>query len=589
MIMRKNLLLTLMLMVAAVATMRAQDMEQTAAPSINVAPAAIVEDYINEPSDDYKELYRFYFDNAIIENNDESDVTIYYRIYRENGSAPDIWDVYEQGYPIMPYTEDLYVIEAYAVAPGKLESEIVTKFFGASSEVVSRICRVDGVYYSLFMSNEYSSYDYNTAWVSSKDPIESYITTYEPCYSGNIVIPSEIEFDGVSYVVQGIGNSAFKSCEVTSVELPSTLEYIHYEAFANSTIGQIFIPAKVNYMESNAFYNCSNLTSIEIDPNNITYDSRDNCNAIILKRTNSLLVGCQNSTIPNTVTSIGASAFMDCSGLETIVIPNSVTVIGSSAFAGCTDLAIVEMSDSITRIEVSAFNGCSSLTSIEFPSTLTSIGGSAFYNCSSLTSVRIPDSVTSIGSYAFYGCQNLVSVKLPSSITTISSDMFCACYSLASIEIPNTVTRIDQSAFYACRSLTSVRIPASVTNVGYVAFSGCENLTGLIMEAVTPPAASSQFYSEKYRYDQVKLFVPNESLDAYRAHSEWGKFTHIVPFIGAGPGDINGDGTVAIGDVSGMIDMLLEGSDLPAYCDVNGDGEVTIADVSALIDMLLGI
>ena len=86
----------------------------------------------------------------------------------------------------------------------------------------------------------------------------------------------------------------------------------------------------------------------------------------------------------------------------------------------------------------------------------------------------------------------------------------------------------------------------------------------------------------------MTIFVPNESLEAYRAHREWGKFTHIVPFIGAGPGDIDGDGSIAISDVSGIIDMLLEGGALPAYCDVNGDGLVSIADVSALIDILLG-
>ena len=586
--MKKNLLLTLMLMVAAVATMSAQHMEQTATPSINVVPAAIVEDYLNEPSDDYKELYRFYFDQVYIENYDDAEATIFYRVYRENGSASDIWDIYEPGYPIMP-NDGMQVIEAYAVAPGKLPSEIVTAEFGAFQELVSRICRVNGVYYSLFFSNSYSPYDYNTAWVSSQYPIESLNTTYEPCYSGNIVIPSEIEFDGVTYVVVGIGNSAFKSCDVTSVELPNTLESIDYEAFSSSAIGQIDIPASVYSIDYTAFSNCSNLTSIEVDLNNCTYDSRDNCNAIILTRTNTLVYGCQSSIIPNTVTNIGTSAFQGCTGLRTIVIPNSVTVIGDYAFCGCSGLTNVEMSDSVTKIESLAFSACSALTSIDLPNTLTSIGWRAFSDCSSLTSVRIPDSVTSMDGYVFYGCQNLVSVKLPNNITTIGSDMFCACYSLASIEIPNSVKTIGQSAFYACRSLTSVRIPSSVTNVGYIAFGGCENLTGLTMEAVTPPTASTQFYSENYRYDQVKLYVPNESLDAYRAHREWGKFTHIVPFIGAGPGDINGDGSVAIGDVSSVIDMLLDGGELPAYCDVNGDGEVTIADVSALIDMLLDV
>ena len=84
------------------------------------------------------------------------------------------------------------------------------------------------------------------------------------------------------------------------------------------------------------------------------------------------------------------------------------------------------------------------------------------------------------------------------------------------------------------------------------------------------------------------LFVPNESLEAYRTHEEWGKFTHIVPFIGAGPGDVNGDGSISVGDATNLIDLLLSGGELPAWMDVNGDGHVSIKDITDLIDMLLG-
>ena len=172
-----------------------------------------------------------------------------------------------------------------------------------------------------------------------------------------------------------------------------------------------------------------------------------------------------------------------------------------------------------------------------------------------------------------------------------------------------TVTEIYYNAFASTLSrpceITSVELPSTIRDVWQSAFAGCLNLNRMVVHAITPPYACVIFdydygdennYYYEYNhfdaatlYDQVKLFVPNESLDAYRSHQEWGKFTHIVPFIGAGPGDINGDGSVAISDVSGIIDMLLEDDDLPAYCDVNGDGDVTIADVSTLIDILLGI
>ena len=163
--------------------------------------------------------------------------------------------------------------------------------------------------------------------------------------------------------------------------------------------------------------------------------------------------------------------------------------------------------------------------------------------------------------------------------------------SLENITIPDSVEIVGAYAFYN-NNLDRIEIPNSVDTIGYMAFS-CPNLSTVICRAVTPPCAPGSFdqmgeFHEWYIYNDATLFVPNESLEAYINHEDWSWFMNIVPFIGAGPGDINGDGSIAISDVSSVIDMLLEGDDLPAYCDVNGDGIVSIADVSALIDILLG-
>ena len=95
------------------------------------------------------------------------------------------------------------------------------------------------------------------------------------------------------------------------------------------------------------------------------------------------------------------------------------------------------------------------------------------------------------------------------------------------------------------------------------------------------------FASDSCIYSTAKLFVPNESLARYRADREWGRFSRIVPFIGAGPGDSNGDGVINVSDVTNLVDLLLSGEELPAYIDVNGDGNVNVSDVSVLIDQLL--
>ena len=112
------------------------------------------------------------------------------------------------------------------------------------------------------------------------------------------------------------------------------------------------------------FSGCNNLTSISVDKNNPMYDSRDNCNAIIETKTNTLIAGCKNTVIPNSVISIGDYAFWGCDNLASITIPNSVTSIGNSAFCYCDNLASITIPNSVTSIGASAFFGCDNLKTI---------------------------------------------------------------------------------------------------------------------------------------------------------------------------------------------------------------------------------
>ena len=281
------------------------------------------------------------------------------------------------------------------------------------------------------------------------------------------------------------------------------------------------IPSKIDGVTitsigDRAFLNCSSLTSITIPFVGATKDGTSNTHF-------SYIFGASSSSdnssyVPSSLkavvitggTSIGSSAFENCSNLTSITIPNSVTSIGGSAF----------------------YNN-SSLTSITIPNGVTSIGGSAFYNNSSLTSVTIPDSVTSIGDYAFYNCSSLTSVY----ITDIAAwcKMSFGNYSanplyyaenlylnnelVTELTIPNNVTSIGDEAFYNCSNLTSVYItdiaawcnisfgnynsnplcyahnlylnnelvtelviPDSVTSIGNYAFSNCSSLTSVKFE-----------------------------------------------------------------------------------------------------------
>ena len=365
--------------------------------------------------------------------------------------------------------------------------------------------------------------------------------------------------------VTSIGVSAFCDCDgLTEITIPESVTSIGDCAFNScSGLTSVTIPNSVTSIGQSAFSSCSGLTSIKVEEGNTVYDSREGCNAIIETATNTLVAGCKKTIIPNSVTSIGQSAFYYCSGLTSITIPESVTSIGYHAFYECTGLTSITIPESVTSIGYHAFSGCDGLTEITIPNSITSIGQGAFWGCSGLTEITIPESVTSIGDDAYCGCTGLTSIKveegntvydsregcnaiietatntlvagckktiIPESVTSIGDYAFGACDGLTSITIPESVTSIGDYAFANCSGLTEITIPNSVTSIGDYAFSSCSGLTSIRIEAVNPPAIEDNTFDSVDK--SIPVYVPTqECVEAYRNAEYWSEFTNIQSYI----------------------------------------------------------
>ncbi len=309
----------------------------------------------------------------------------------------------------------------------------------------------------------------------------------------------------ISNSVTSIGNYAFYGCSgLTEISLGNAVTAIGNYAFYNCFgLTSFTLPSSVTTIGNGAFFHCSGLTSITVANDNPIYDSRNNCNAIIETATNTLIVGCSRTIIPNTVTAIGYAAFYGCTGLTSVDIPNSVTTIGSNAFYDCINLSEVITPSSITSIGAGAFTNTAWLnnqpndilyigtiayrytgtmpegTSLTINDGTLTIADGAFYQCAGLKSITIPNTVTTIGNNAFGYCSGLLSIDIPSSVTTIGYDAFIYCTSLTSASIPNSVTTLGDDAFAGCSSLTSVELPNSLTTINNYLFTGCTSLSSV--------------------------------------------------------------------------------------------------------------
>lgn len=298
-----------------------------------------------------------------------------------------------------------------------------------------------------------------------------------------------------------IYEETFYGCGFTSITIPESVVNIQSGAFYGTGLTSISIPKNVTDIAYDAFTACRNLSSIVVAEGNTVYDSRNSSNAIIETNSNTLLLGCSTTIIPNGIVGIGSSAFYN-GNLTSIIIPESVMNIGSSAFFGCSSLQSINIPEGLTSIEDYTFCGCSSLTSINIPESVTSIGSSAFSDCSSITSINIPASVTSISRSTFADCSSLQSITISKNVNSISRDAFFNCYNLASITCLAMTPPGTSNAFSGVDKAIPVYVPAGSIST-YQLANYWKEFTNIqaIPEIITINQYGSSTYCSEYALD----------------------------------------------------------------------------------------
>ena len=399
---------------------------------------------------------------------------------------------------------------------------------------------IDGIYYYLSEGKATVTFQEFYGWSAYSD------------YSGDVIIPESVTYNGETYSVTSIGSQAFEFCSsLTSVTIPNSVTSIGYGAFHYCDgLVSITIPSSVISIGDWVFQWCSGLTSIKVEEGNPVYDSRNGCNAIIETASYTLIEGCSSTIIPSDVTSIGDYAFFGRSNLTSIIIPNSVTRIGLNAFSGCRGLTSITIPESVYDIRPGAFENCYFVAD----SLINKSSYSEWEYGPTICDEETEDGLLLTNNELVLCRPQATSVIIPDKVTTIGSNVFRGNTALTSVTIPNSVTSISERAFMDCGSLTSVSIGSGVTSIGEYTFWGCNALEGVHITDLTAWCNITFDFDNDLYYNEefIEPISSNPLLYAHHLYLDDKEITDLVI-----PEDVTKISNLAFAGCNGLTSVIM--------------------------------
>ena len=329
---------------------------------------------------------------------------------------------------------------------------------------------------------------------------------YRPVNIAKLTVTGTLNYDDFTYMRENM--SALVDVDLSGISNTSGVNFN-----GKTNLHRIILPNNLEKIDNQAFYNCSELTTIDL-PNSITEIGSEAFYE----------TGLTSIKIPEGVTIIGGSAFW-WSNLHYIEIPKTVTSIGGFAFAGCYNVQ-VHISDIKAWCNINFYGH-------DYYANPLQNNGILYLNGEKVTDLVIPNDVNSIGTNAFYGYNSLKSVVIPNSVKYIGPSAFDGCSSLTSVSLSDKITIIEESTFANCSSLKSITIPYGVEEVRQSAFSNTDLDTIICLAGLIPCVGYLErfveFLGDFENFDPktCQLKVPAELYDDYIYHKIWGKFVNI--------------------------------------------------------------